>query len=203
MNMPRESHQAVLLQNGQMLVAGGVNASGSLTSAELYNPSSGTWTATGAMITARSGFSLTLLPSGEVLAAQGTSAELYNPATGTWTATGSSTSSIGGPNAALLQDGEVLAIGESINTASELYNASTSAWSATGGTGTTIINPITPRLLNGEVFVTVFAVVTPLTLLPRYMTLRQASSPWKRDRAIAEGLMALRFKQARSWWRGE
>jgi large repetitive protein len=106
------------------------------------------------MITARAGFSLTLLPSGQVLAAQGTSAEVYNPATGTWTATGSPTSSIGGPNAALLQNGEVLAIGESINTPSELYNPSTGTWSATGSTGTTIINPITPRLLNSEVFVT-------------------------------------------------
>src|SRR5207253_1410406 len=115
---------------------------------------SGTFNRTGSMFTARSGFSLTLLPNGEVLAAQGTSAELYNPATGTWTTTGGPSSSIGGPNAALLQDGQVLAIGESANTPSELYNPSTGAWSATGSTGTTIINPITPRLLNGEVFVT-------------------------------------------------
>jgi hypothetical protein len=154
MNVPRESHQAVRLQNGQVLVAGGSNASGTLASAELYNASTGTWTTTGSMSTARSGFSLTLLPNGEVLAAQGTSAELYNPATGTWTATGSPTSTVGGPNAALLQDGEVLAIGESINTPSELYNPSTGSWSATGSTGTTIPNPITPRLLDGEVFVT-------------------------------------------------
>jgi hypothetical protein len=154
MNVPRGSHQAVRLQNGQVLVAGGSNASGTLASAELYNPSTGTWTTTGSMSTARFGFSLTLLPNGEVLAAQGTSAELYNPATGTWAATGSPTSSIGGPNSALLQDGEVLAVGESINTASELYNPSTGTWSATGSTGTTIINPITPRLLSGEVFVT-------------------------------------------------
>jgi hypothetical protein len=116
MNVPRESHQAVRLQNGLVLVAGGSNASGTLASAELYNPSTGTWTTTGSMSTARSGFNLTLLPNGEVLAAQGTSAELYNPATGTWAATGAPTSSIGGPNAALLQDGEVLAVGEIINT---------------------------------------------------------------------------------------
>jgi len=154
MTVPRESHQAVRLQNGQVLVAGGANAGGTLNSAELYNPATGTWAATGSMSTARSGFSLTLLPNGEVLAMQGTSAELYNPATGNWSATGSPTSSVGGPNAALLQDGEVLAIGESINTPSELFNPSTGSWSATGSTGTTIINPITPRLLNGEVLAT-------------------------------------------------
>jgi len=151
MNVLRENHQAVRLQNGQVLVAGGQNASGTLASAELYNPSTGTWTATGSMSTARSGFSLTLLSNGEVLAAQGTSAELYNPATGTWTATGSPTGSVEGKNAALLQNGEVLAIGVSINA---LYNSSTGSWSAIGSTGTTIINPITPRLLDGEVFVT-------------------------------------------------
>jgi hypothetical protein len=102
------------------------------------------------MITARSGFSLTLLPNGKVLAVQGISAELYNPATGTWTAT----SSVGGPNAALLQNGQVLAIGETLNAPSELYNLSTGTWSATRSTGTTMINPITSLLLNGDVFVT-------------------------------------------------
>jgi galactose oxidase-like protein len=43
MSVPRENHQAVRLQNGQVLVAGGINASGTLASAELYNPSTGAW----------------------------------------------------------------------------------------------------------------------------------------------------------------
>ena len=153
MNVPRESHQAVRLQNGQVLVAGGQNSSGTLASAELYNPSTGTWAATGSMKTARSRFSLTLLPNGKVLAVQGTSAELYDPGKGNWSKTGSPTSSVGGPYAALLQNGKVLAIGESLNSPSELYNPSTGDWSATGFTGNTMLNPITPLLLNGEVLV--------------------------------------------------
>ena len=50
----RHFHTATLLPNGQVLVAGGYNrASGYLDSAELYDPATGTWTATGSMATAR------------------------------------------------------------------------------------------------------------------------------------------------------
>ncbi len=154
MTVPRESHQAVLLPNGQVLVAGGSNASGTLASAELYNPATGTWAATGSMNAARSSFSMTVLQNGQVLAWQGSSADLYNPATGTWSPTGGPTSSVGGSNSALLQNGKVLAIGESIDTPSELYDPSTGTWSTTGSTGTTMPNPITPEFSNGQVLAT-------------------------------------------------
>ncbi len=73
-----------------MLVAGGFNDSlGSLASAELYDPASGTWTATGSLTTVRRIHTATLLPNGQVLVAGGNdgsnalaSAELYGDATG-------------------------------------------------------------------------------------------------------------------------
>ena len=74
-----------MLPNGKVLVAGGDDSSGLLASAELYDPASGTWTATGDLSTARRRHTATLLPNGKVLVAGGddssailASAELYD-----------------------------------------------------------------------------------------------------------------------------
>ena len=57
----RSSHTATLLQNGKLLVAGGIGNS----SAELYDPTTGTWSITGNLNTARAGHTATLLPNGK------------------------------------------------------------------------------------------------------------------------------------------
>ncbi len=94
---PRASHTATLLPDGGVLVAGGMtsaltSASGGhdpLASAELYDPASGTWSATASMVDSRSGSTATLLPDRRVLVAGGggntgvlASAELYDPGSG-------------------------------------------------------------------------------------------------------------------------
>src|SRR5215472_18769585 len=54
MHIPRYFHTATVLQNGTVLVAGGDNdTSGPLSSAEIYDPSTGTWTNTGSMSSVR------------------------------------------------------------------------------------------------------------------------------------------------------
>ncbi len=106
-------HTATLLPNGQVLVAGGAPY---LASAELYDPATGTWAATGSMATTRAAHTATLLPNGQVLVAGGTgsdptSAELYNPATGTWTATRSMSTGRAYHTATLLPNSQVLVAG--------------------------------------------------------------------------------------------
>ncbi len=104
-----------------MLVVGGVdgyNDTHPLASAELYDPASGTWTATGSLSSARRRSTATLLPNGKVLVAGGddgtttlASAELYDPASGTWTATGSLVTARDCHTATLLPNGKVLIAG--------------------------------------------------------------------------------------------
>ena len=60
-----------MLPNGKVLVAAGHGISGALISAELYDPASGTWGATGSLTTAREVHTATLVPNGNVLVAGG------------------------------------------------------------------------------------------------------------------------------------
>jgi len=91
----RHGHKATLLTNGKVLVTGGYDSSGPVSSAEVFDPASETWTATSPLATARGDHTATLLPNGNVLAAGGfdslgdplSSAEVYNVGLGfssTW-----------------------------------------------------------------------------------------------------------------------
>jgi N-acetylneuraminic acid mutarotase len=82
----RRGHQATVLSGGKVLVAGGYNNNSSgwyLNSAELYDPGSKSWTATGSLKATRANHTLTLLRNGTVLVAGGVdpgilaSAEVY------------------------------------------------------------------------------------------------------------------------------
>ena len=97
MTAPRSKHAAVLLQDGNVLIAGGTyNTSRSSATAEIYNTTTRTFTSVGSMKYRRADFTLTLLPSGKVLATGGidwliptypTTCELYDPVTRTWSDT--------------------------------------------------------------------------------------------------------------------
>ena len=83
LNTARYAFSWTLLPNGQVLATGGLDLALYLASAELYDPATGTWTATSSMNTARVAPAV-LLPNGTVLVAGGgnangilSSAELY------------------------------------------------------------------------------------------------------------------------------
>src|SRR5690348_3587831 len=84
MHTGRDDQTATLLPNGKVLVAGGNSTNDLLSSAELYDPASGAWTATGSLNVKRAYHTATLLLNGKVLVAGGdgvtnilSSAELY------------------------------------------------------------------------------------------------------------------------------
>lgn len=160
----RARHTATLLNSGKVLVAGGYYY-GSLSSAELYDPATGTWASTGSLGTARSLFTSSLLTNGTVIAVggQGTSlvhmptTEIYDPATGIWTAGGTLLTSRRAHSAVRLPSGQVLVMGGYnggyLNVA-ELYDPTTGVWTATGMMAMPRSEFAASVLSNGRVIVT-------------------------------------------------
>jgi hypothetical protein len=126
MDDAREGHTATLLSDGRVLVTGGCNNSDSskiicdkyLSTAEIYDPTEDTFTATGAMNSPRSNHTATLLPDGRVLitgGANGTAtlatAEIYDPTTEKFTAVSSMGAARMNHTASILANGTVLIAG--------------------------------------------------------------------------------------------
>ena len=174
MKTARVGHTATELQNGQVLIAGGASKMFGtpkiFASAELYNPSKGRFSNTGAMVEARTGHTATLLANGKVLIICGddgttslTDSELYDPASAAFAETGAMSIGRDDCTATLLANGKVLIAGgyqllpdfsgSVLNTA-EIYDPDTGSFSLTG-TMTSAREVATATLLSdGRVLIT-------------------------------------------------
>jgi hypothetical protein len=172
MGTDRQSPSAALLANGKVLVTGGFGNTGFgysawLPSAELFDPATGSFAATGSMSTGRGMHQLTLLASGRVLATGGTNgsgiivntAEQFDPTTGAFTATGAMQQARELHTATLLPGGNVLIVGGSNSTgylsSMETFSPSTGTFSSLGALATAraehtaILLPIGKLLIAG------------------------------------------------------
>jgi phosphohistidine swiveling domain-containing protein len=155
LTVARRQHAATLLQNGMVLLAGGfvpptsTGNNDGLVNAELYDPATATFTATGSMRAPRSSLTATLLKSGAVLVAGGPHGfegyfpsnvqDLYDPATGKFSSTGLMTAARAFCATTLLPSGLVLITGgyqgggsySIFLTSAELYDPGTGTCTAT------------------------------------------------------------------------
>ena len=161
----RTGHTATLLQDGRVLVAGGItccqppnpSAEFYASTAEIYDPATNAFTATGSMRDGRGLHAAALLPDGRVLVSGGSgndptspprNAEIFDPATGQVTPDGDLLVARDSHAAVTLTDGRVLVVGGEVPPelagrvgigipSSEIYDPQTGQWSA----GPTILRP--------------------------------------------------------------
>jgi hypothetical protein len=177
MAVARFSHSATLLSNGMVLVAGGANSSGTLKSAELYDPVKGTFTPAGDLAFPRQGHSTTLLRNGKVLLAGGeddvgpiATAELYDPASGTFTSIGSMSDIRWSHTATLLPNGKVLIAGGANNIDSqdtaEIFDPASNTFAPISNMTTARMHYTATLLANGKVLLaggwSSYSPITPL-----------------------------------------
>jgi Galactose oxidase, central domain/Kelch motif len=164
----RESHTATLLGNGRVLIAGGHRgrrpSNTIYSSAEIYDPATGKFTAAGDMTRIRHKHEAVLLADGRVLILGGsderdgegayTSAEIYDPEKGAFRETGIMNSpryKLQG-TAVLLSNGKVLVAGGASR--AEVFDPSAGTFSyAAGDMETRRLFATATRLRNGQVLI--------------------------------------------------
>jgi N-acetylneuraminic acid mutarotase len=170
---PRFQTTGTLLNDGRVLLVGSLTCDPgcfSYPTAEIYDPSTGTWSETSPLNVPRFNHVAVRLPDGRVLVAGGyltpgvltASCEIFDPATGLWTLTGSLNTPRQFHQAAALANGKVLVVGglgmngqgSFLTLASaELYDPASGQWSPAGSLGTARFEHTVTLLADGRVLV--------------------------------------------------
>ncbi|WP_353619961.1 kelch repeat-containing protein [Comamonas sp. JC664] len=148
----RTRHTLTALPSGKALVTGGSNASGTLSSVELFDSATNAFSVTAPMSRPRHSHTATRLPSGKILVAGGSgtnTAELFDPATLTWAPTGAMSQARANHHAELLPSGKVLVFDGSGT--SELYDPATGTWSGSASLLSPRSNGVAVLLRSGQV----------------------------------------------------
>jgi hypothetical protein len=164
MNGARSGHTATLHRDEKVLIVGGGDST-----AELFDPTNGTFSVTGPPLTGRLNATATLLADGRVLIVGGlgltprpdgslptlNSAEIFDPPAGTFSSTGSMIQHRN-HTAATLDDGRVLVAGGYFGTicttaSAELFDFATGTFSSTGFMHSERVFHTATQLKSGEV----------------------------------------------------
>lgn len=160
MSQARADHAQVVLADGRILVVGGRSLNGydlvydlgpMLSSCEIYDPDTNTWTSTGRMSFSRTLHRAVLLQDGRVLVVGGygcrpgqpddifvvRDAEIWDPATGAWRPAGRTRHERDVPIVHVLSTGKVVVSGGIDSTTTEIFDPVTMRWRR--GLGTTLL----------------------------------------------------------------
>ena len=159
----RSGQCAALLPNGRVLIAGGGDSKGTMfKTSEVFDPATGSFTATGDLNQVREAATATLLANGKVLIAGGqdsvgallSTAELYDASNGTFTLTGNMHSPRAQHTATLLPNGKVLLLGSIRPTGStEIFDPASGHFTTTGMLVQARAHHTATLLPNGKVLV--------------------------------------------------
>jgi hypothetical protein len=160
MTTARGAHTATLLDNGQVLIAGG-DSTGTVGTAELFNPATRTFTRAGTMNHPRVGHVAVRLTKGRVLIiggdAAGNTAEIFDPTTGRFSPTGSMLQSRTWFTATLISGGNVLITGglwgSDLLSSAEIYDPTSGRFSAIHAMAVARAGHTATTLLNGTVLI--------------------------------------------------
>jgi len=178
MQTTREEHTATLLNDGKVLVVGGMQWAAinpcpygtrcfqlhALASAEIFDPATGAFKSTGEMSVARVFHTATFLGDGRVLITGGDdrmttafgTAEIFDPSTGVFTLTGNMVMPRSAHTATLLNNGKVLLAGGdgangTVPSTAELFDPATGQFTPTGNMTTSRFFHTATLLSDGRV----------------------------------------------------